>query len=77
VNPDKLNQYRVFHLAADAILPLIDDMHTQAYEKMVSKFRNGQHELIPDIARLEALYSLKEEIITKAKQYEMYASKGE
>lgn len=75
MNQDTLNQCRVFHLAAEAILPLVDDMHNNAYEKLVSKFRNGQTELIADIARLEALSTLKEEIINKARLYETYAAK--
>lgn len=75
MNPEKLNEYRVFHLAAQAILPLIQEMHDNAYGKLMSKMRDGQKDLLADVARVEAIFTLKEDIMSKAKQYEMYATK--
>jgi len=75
MNDEQLNEYRVFHLAAGAILPLIETMHQSAYEKLLAKFREGATELTNSVARVEALYSLLEEIKTKATTYEHHISK--
>lgn len=76
-DPDRLNEYRVFHLTAQTILPLLRDMHTIAEHKMISKFRSGNHDLVAEVAKVEAIHSLIEDITHKAKAYERLASKGE
>lgn len=75
MNEEKLNEYRIFHLAAQTVIPLIETMHKDAYERLINKFREGSTELTNSVARLEALYALLEEIKTKSKTYEHHLSK--
>lgn len=72
---EQLNEYRIFHLASQAIVPLIEQMHKNSYEKLMNKFRDGSTDLTNSVARLEALYSLLEEIKTKSQTYEHHISK--
>lgn len=72
---DKLSECRIFHLAAEAILPLIESLHTTAFERMLSHFRDGNTDLIAHVAKVDALHTLKEEIVTKAKLYEKSVEK--
>ena len=72
---EQLNEYRIFNLAAGAILPLIESMHQNAYEKLLANFREGKAELTNSVARAEALYSLLEEIKAIAATYEHYTAK--
>jgi len=74
---DIINEARIFHLAASTVLPLLERMHAEAYEKLIGKFRNGNTDLVNHVARVEALYTIQEEIKNKARNYETYVSKGE
>lgn len=75
MTPEQLNEYRVFHLAGSALLPLIEGMHTDAYEKLMQEYRMGKETLLASVARIESLYSLKQEIINKMNVYEKHAAK--
>ena len=75
MNPDDLNRFRVFNLSAQTFLPLLEEMQTNAFEKLIYAYRDGEVELVAQVAKVESLYALKEEIITKAKMYEHHASK--
>lgn len=72
-----LNEGRVFHLAADVMVPLIDQMKAHTDELLIRDFRSGHRDNLVLVAKLEALYTLKEEIITKAAAYEAHIKKGD
>lgn len=72
---DQLNEYRVFHLAADVMVPLLKTQQSSAIERLLSRFRSGVTDLLSDVAKLEALYTLEEEISAKARTYEHHLEK--
>jgi len=72
---EQLNDYRIFHLAAQQIVPLIESMHKDTLEKLLTNFREGETNLLSSVAKLEALHSLLEEIHFKSKTYEHHLSK--
>jgi hypothetical protein len=76
MTPDKLNEYRIFHLSASTFLPLVEKMHESAYDKLMADFREGEVELVAQVAKCESLHALKEEILTKANLYEKYSEKS-
>lgn len=43
---------------------------------MISKFRSGNHDLVAEVAKVEAIHSLIEDITHKARAYERLAAKG-
>jgi len=77
MNNDQLNEARIFYLAAQAITPLIERMHATAYDTMLSRYRLGQKDLLAEIARVESLATLLEEIRTKIQTYETHAKNKE
>jgi hypothetical protein len=67
---DHLNRLRVFNLASQELMPLVDEMHSNAYTKLLQEFRTGTPDLLPFVARCEAIQGLIEEIQAKSTQYQ-------
>lgn len=75
MNPEQLNELRLFYLASGAILPLIEEAHDEAYLKLLAKFREGETNLLPLVASCNAQQSLIEDIKTKLELYETINNK--
>lgn len=72
----ELNQARIFNIASQEMLPLIEDMRKTAYDKLLAEFRNGSKDLLTLVAQLAALQNLIDEIQTKQELFNHYATKG-
>ncbi len=70
MNSEELSELRLFYLASNAILPLINDQHSQAYDRLLTRFRSGETNLLSSIAECSAHKTLIEEIENKLHLYE-------
>lgn len=70
MNPEQLNELRLFYLASNAILPLLEEQRNEAYLKLINRFREGDTNLLPLVAQCSALSQLLEEIEVKLNLYE-------
>jgi uncharacterized protein YbgA (DUF1722 family) len=61
----KLNEARVFHIAAEQLLPLVEERQLRSMEKLIAEFRSGQTNLITAVAQLDAYTTIIEEIRAK------------
>jgi len=66
----ELNDMRMLSLSAHVLVPLITSLHEQAYDKLLSSFRNGSTECNQLIATCNAYKTLLEEIEIKLNNYE-------
>ncbi len=64
-----LNQARIFTMAGQEILPLLRESENDAYMALLAAFKEGKKDLLPEVARLDALYNLIADIESKIELY--------
>jgi len=72
---DLLSEAGVFNLAAPQILPLIKERKEAALSQLLGKFRSGEANLLADVASLNALVALEEDIESTVLVYEKQISR--
>lgn len=60
-----ITEARQYAVAAPSLLPLLETRKTQAIQKLIGRFRNGETELLATIAEIAGLQSLEDEIKRK------------
>jgi len=70
MNEQEINEMRMLSLSAHVLVPMIEDLHKYAYEKLLAEFRNGNIECVALIATCNAYKMLLEEIEIKLNNYE-------
>ena len=73
-----LNQLRVFHLASQEIVPLINDLHARAYDDLLMQFRThlgNDTLLLPMIAKCAAYREILDDINARSTMYANRANK--
>jgi hypothetical protein len=70
MTPDEINEARVLHLAAHAIIPLIEERKQIAYERLMGDFRNSRTANLALVAECSAYTSILEDIHNKLQSYE-------
>ncbi len=59
---EELNEARVLHMTAHALLPLLEEKHEHAYDRLLGAFRSGSTENLALLAECNAYRSLIEEV---------------
>jgi hypothetical protein len=76
ISADEMGRFRIFHMAAGQILPLLEEEHQSAYEKLLYAFREGSTDLISLVAQCNALFQIIDLIKVRARLYEELANKS-
>lgn len=69
---DRLNRLRTLQMVAHILIPMIEERHNEAYERLLGDFRNGSTENLARIAECNAYMSLLEEIRFNIAELENY-----
>ncbi len=67
---------KAFYLAAPALLPLVERMERNALGSLLSEFRAGKSDLLPQVAALNAYVQLKQQIKQKEAEFNSLQEKA-
>lgn len=70
LSSEQLNEYRVLHITASSLLPLLEKRKEVAYQKLIGEFRNSKTADLALVAECNAYTSLLDEIGSKLAAYE-------
>ncbi len=72
MNDVELNRLRTLQAVSTVLVPMIEDMHSIAYERLLANFRNGSTENLADLARCDAYQSILEQIKVDLNRFNNY-----
>jgi uncharacterized iron-regulated protein len=68
---------KTLHVAASGLLPILEEMQTNAYDNLLMEFRNGKVDNLARIAECNAYNTVIEEINYRIKRLETHYAKEE
>lgn len=71
----ELSAARTLSVSAHVLIPLIEDLHTQSYDKLLASFRGGEKDNLPLVAECNAYRTILEEIRYKLNNLEIHYKK--
>lgn len=70
ITQEQMEDYRLTHLTAQVLLPLLEKKQQVAYSRLMGEFRNSRTADLALVAECNAYTSILEEITSKIKIYE-------